>query len=118
MAFFDDPEAGRAGVGYMERYQRRARRCEHLVHRDLRQGSDTLFWPTGNPGPDYNGDERGGEKVNSDCILALDPATGRLKWYYQFTPHDLWDWDATETPMVIDASWQGRRRMLLVTGES
>ena len=74
----------------------------------------TLFWPTGNPGPDYNGDERGGDNLYSDCILALDLATGKLKWYYQFTPHDLWDWDATETPMVINANWQGQPRKLLV----
>ena len=76
--------------------------------------TDTLFWPTGNPGPDYNGDERGGDNLYSDCILALDPASGKLKWYYQFTPHDLWDWDATETPMVINANWEGQRRKLLV----
>ena len=76
--------------------------------------TNTLFWPTGNPGPDYNGDERKGDNLYSDCILALDPATGKLKWYYQFTPHDLWDWDATETPMVLNADWEGRRRQLLV----
>jgi alcohol dehydrogenase (cytochrome c) len=76
--------------------------------------TNTLFWPTGNPGPDYNGDERRGDNLYSDCILALDPASGQLKWYYQFTPHDLWDWDATETPMVINANWEGRRRQLLV----
>ncbi len=76
--------------------------------------TNTLFWPTGNPGPDYNGDERGGDNLYSNCILALDPATGKLKWHYQFTPHDLWDWDATETPMVINTNWEGRPRKLLV----
>ena len=76
--------------------------------------TNTLFWPTGNPGPDYNGDERKGDNLYSDSLLALDPANGKLKWYYQFTPHDLWDWDATETPMVIDADWQGQRRKLVV----
>ncbi len=78
------------------------------------QETNTLFWPTGNPGPDYNGDERVGDNLYSDCILALDPATGKLKWYYQFTPHDLWDWDATETPMVLNANWEGQPRKLLV----
>jgi alcohol dehydrogenase (cytochrome c) len=76
--------------------------------------TNTLFWPTGNPGPDYNGDERGGDNLYSDCILALDLATGKLKWYYQFTPHDLWDWDATETPMLLNANWEGQPRKLLV----
>jgi alcohol dehydrogenase (cytochrome c) len=76
--------------------------------------TSTLFWPTGNPGPDYNGDERVGDNLYSNSLLALDAATGRMKWYYQFTPHDLWDWDATETPMVIDAAWEGQPRKLVV----
>jgi alcohol dehydrogenase (cytochrome c) len=76
--------------------------------------TDTVFWPTGNPSAEYNGDERGGDNLYSDCILALDAKTGKLKWHYQGTPHDLWDWDATETPVVIDATWQGQPRKLLL----
>lgn len=76
----------------------------------------TLFWPTGNPGDDYNGDDRSGDNLYADCILALDPKTGKLKWYYQTTPHDVWDWDASETPLVIDANWRGRPRKLLAQG--
>ena len=75
---------------------------------------DTIYWPTGNPGKDYNGDERGGDNLYSDCVLALDAKTGKLKWHYQFTPHDLWDWDSTETPVVINANWQGKPRKLLL----
>ncbi len=78
--------------------------------------TDTLFWQSGNPGEDYNGAERLGDNLYSDCILAFEPRTGKLKWYYQTTPHDLWDWDATETPLPIDANWEGRRRQLLVQG--
>jgi alcohol dehydrogenase (cytochrome c) len=78
--------------------------------------SDTLYWPTGNPSAEYNGDDRIGDNLYSDCILALDAKTGKLKWHYQFTPHDLWDWDATETPMLIDADWQGQPRKLLLHG--
>jgi alcohol dehydrogenase (cytochrome c) len=66
----------------------------------------TTFWQTGNPGEDYNGDERKGDDLYSDCILALGAKTGKLKGHYQATPHDLWDWDATEAPRVIDANWQ------------
>ena len=76
--------------------------------------TSTLFWPTGNPGPDYDGDERVGDNLYSNSLLALDLASGRLKWYYQFTPHDLWDWDATETPMIINTTWEGRPRKLVV----
>ena len=75
---------------------------------------DTVYWPTGNPSAEYYGDDRGGDNLYSDCILALEAKTGKLKWYYQGTPHDLWDWDATETPMVVNAAWEGRPRKLLL----
>jgi len=75
---------------------------------------DTVYWPTGNPGPDYNDDERGGDNLYSCSILALDAKTGKLKWYYQATPHDVWDWDATQTPLLVDADWQGQPRKLLL----
>ncbi len=75
---------------------------------------DTIYWPTGNPAAEYNGDDRLGDNLYSNCILALDPRTGRLKWYFQTTPHDLWDWDATETPIVVDAVWEGKPRKLLL----
>jgi alcohol dehydrogenase (cytochrome c) len=71
---------------------------------------DTLYWPTGNPCPDYDGNERKGDNLYTDSILALDPATGKLKWHFQFTPHDLWDWDAQQPPVLVDTEWQGRPR--------
>ncbi len=88
----------------------------YLADRHLRSETDTLFWPTGNPCPDFNGDERRGDNLYSDSVLALDPQTGKLKWHYQFTPHDLHDWDATETPMLVDAPYGGRDRKLLLQG--
>jgi len=78
--------------------------------------SRLLYWPTGNPCPDYNGDEREGDNLYSSSILALDPGSGRLRWHYQFTPHDLHDWDANQTPMLIDATFHGEPRQLLVQG--
>ena len=83
-----------------------------MAHRHYDPQLDTVYWPTGNPGPDYNGDERGGDNLYSSSILALDAKTGKLKWYYQFTPHDVWDWDATEPPVLVDADWQGQPRKL------
>ena len=73
-----------------------------------------VYWPTGNPSKEYNGDHRKGDNLYSDSILALDATTGKLIWYYQFTPHDLWDWDATETPVLVDAVFQGVPRKLLL----
>lgn len=63
---------------------------------------DLLFWPTGNPCPDYNGDGRQGDNLYANSVIALDARTGKLRWHYQFTPHDLWDWDSTETVMSVD----------------
>ncbi len=76
--------------------------------------SGTLYWPTGNPCPDFDGDHRRGDNLYSDSILALDVKTGRLKWHYQFTPHDVWDWDAQQPPVLVDLDWQGMERKLLL----
>jgi alcohol dehydrogenase (cytochrome c) len=73
-----------------------------------------IFWGTSNPAPDFNDDVRPGDNLYTDCMLALDPDTGKLKWYFQFTPHDLFDFDAVETPMLIDAVYKDAPRKLLV----
>src|SRR6266496_1677020 len=73
-----------------------------------------LYWPTGNPCPDYNGDERKGDNLYSASVVALDPESGTLKWHYQFTPHDLHDWDANQTPLLVDAQFRGESRKLML----
>jgi alcohol dehydrogenase (cytochrome c) len=75
---------------------------------------NTIYWGTSNPAPDFDGGPRPGDDLYTDCVLALDPDTGKLKWYFQFTPHDLFDYDATETPVLIDAQYRGQQRKLLV----
>ncbi len=75
---------------------------------------DTLYWPTGNPSPDLDGSDRLGDNLYANSVVALDPKTGKLKWHFQFTPHDVWDYDAQETPALVDATWQGRPRKLLL----
>ena len=75
---------------------------------------DIVYWPTGNPAKEYNGDDRKGDNLYASSIVALDRQSGKLKWYYQFTPHDLWDWDATQTSVLIDADWQGKPRKLML----
>lgn len=74
----------------------------------------TIFWTTGNPGPDYDGTVRAGDNLYSCSVLALDPDTGRMKWYFQHTPHDVHDWDSNETPVLVDAEVRGRKRKLLI----
>jgi alcohol dehydrogenase (cytochrome c) len=75
---------------------------------------DLVYWPTGNPAKEYDGRDRKGDNLYASCILALDRRTGTLKWHYQFTPHDLWDWDATQTSVLVDADWQGAPRKLML----
>jgi PQQ-dependent dehydrogenase (methanol/ethanol family) len=76
--------------------------------------SDTLYWGIGNPGPDLDGDVRKGDNLFSCSVVALDPNTGKRKWHFQFTPHDVHDWDATETPVLIDRTFGGQMRKLML----
>jgi len=73
-----------------------------------------LYWPTGNPSPSDDGSGRKGDNLYSNSILALNPDTGKLQWYFQFTPFDLHDWDATEVPVLLDADLDGQARKLLL----
>ena len=73
-----------------------------------------VYWGTGNPGPDFNGEDREGDNLYSNCVLALDADSGELRWYFQFTPHDVWDWDAAQTPVLVDAAFDGQPRKLMV----
>jgi alcohol dehydrogenase (cytochrome c) len=75
--------------------------------------TNTVYWGTSNPWPDYNGDFRAGDNLYSCSVVALDADTGKLKWHYQFTPHDTHDWDATQIPILFDASFRGRDRKLM-----
>ena len=76
--------------------------------------TDTLYWATGNPWPNSDDRERAGDNLFTDCVLALDPTTGKLKWYYQFTPHDTHDWDATEPNVLVNTTFRGQDRKLLL----
>ncbi|MEO8373344.1 MAG: PQQ-binding-like beta-propeller repeat protein, partial [Candidatus Solibacter sp.] len=76
--------------------------------------TDTLFWATGNPWPDSEDRDRPGDNLYTNCVLALDPKTGDLKWHYQFTPHDVKDRDATEPNVLVDTTYQGKAAKLLL----
>lgn len=66
--------------------------------------TNTAFWTTGNPSPSNRGEGRAGDNLYSNCLLALDPDTGKLKWHFQFTKHDEHDYDATQVPVLVDQS--------------
>ena len=73
-----------------------------------------LYYGIGNPGPDYHSDSRKGDNLYSGSIVALDADTGKLRWHYQFTPHDLHDWDATEVPVLADLTIAGQPRKVVM----
>jgi alcohol dehydrogenase (cytochrome c) len=67
-----------------------------------------LYWTTGNPGPVFNGQVREGDNLYTDSVLALDPDTGKLRWHYQWTPHDIWDYDGVNEVILTDMTIDGR----------
>ena len=73
-----------------------------------------VYWGVGNPSPVYQGDFRIGDNLYTDSVVALDAKSGRLKWYYQFTPHDEHDWDANQIPVLVDTEFRGRPRKLML----
>ncbi len=76
--------------------------------------TNLTFWGTGNPAPDWDGRQRLGDNLYSDSVVALDADTGKLKWHYQFTPHDELDYDSTQVPVLADIEWQGRPRKVML----
>ena len=75
---------------------------------------DLVYWGTGNPGPDWNGDVRMGDNLYSDSAMALNMETGGLEWYFQFTPHDEHDWDAIQVPILADLQMGGEARKVMM----
>jgi alcohol dehydrogenase (cytochrome c) len=65
------------------------------------------YWGVGNPGPDWNNDQRPGDNLYTDSVIALDPDTGKLKWHFQFTPNDTYDYDSVQVPVLVDMDWNG-----------
>ncbi len=76
--------------------------------------TNLTYWGTGNAGPDWNGDARKGDNLYSSSVIALDADTGKLKWHYQFSPHDEFDWDATQVPVLADIPFKGRTQKAIL----
>jgi alcohol dehydrogenase (cytochrome c) len=76
--------------------------------------TNLTFWGTGNPWPDWDGRQRLGDNLYSDSVVAIDADTGKMKWYYQFTPHDEVDYDSTQVPVLADIEWQGKPRKAML----
>lgn len=76
--------------------------------------SNLTYWGTGNAGPDWDGDARLGDNLYSSSVVALDADTGKLKWHYQFSPHNEFDWDATQVPVLADITFKGQPRKVMM----
>ena len=74
------------------------------------------YWGVGNPGPDWNPDQRPGDNLYTDSVVALDPDTGKLKWHYQFTPNDGYDYDSVQVPVLADLMWKGTLTKAMLWG--
>ncbi len=75
--------------------------------------SNLIYWPTGNPGPNFNGDKRTGDNLYTNSVVALDADRGTLRWHFQFMPHDVFDWDATEILVLFDRNIAGKHQRFL-----
>jgi alcohol dehydrogenase (cytochrome c) len=76
-------------------------------------GLNLLYWGTGNPAPSFSRAGRPGDNLYTCSLLAVDPDTGKMKWYFQFTPHDTHDWDSAQTPVLFDALVDHQQRKLV-----
>lgn len=76
--------------------------------------TNLTFWGIGNPGPDWNGDGRLGDNLYTCSVVALDAGTGKLKWHYQFSPHNEFDWDSVQVPVLADIQWKGQPRKVML----
>jgi alcohol dehydrogenase (cytochrome c) len=75
---------------------------------------DLVIWGTGNPSPNFQADKRKGDNLFSNSVVAIEGKTGKLRWYYQFTPSDEHDWDSNQQPILADIQWQGKQRPVVL----
>ena len=112
--FYTDSRPRRAGQQHLGRRLVEDRRHRRVGDRRLRPRAEPALYGTGNPGPDYHSDSREGDNLYSCSLVALDADTGKLKWHYQFTPHDVHDWDSTEVPILADLTIGGQPRKVVM----
>jgi alcohol dehydrogenase (cytochrome c) len=112
--FWTVPESGEEGTKTWEGDSWKRGGAATWVTGSYDPSLNLIYWGTGNPWPDLNGDDRKGDNLYSSSVLAIDADTGKLRWHFQFTPHDTHDWDANQIPVLIDEPINGHTRKLLV----
>ena len=101
------PRPGEPGHETWKRRRLEDRRRIGLADRLVRPALNLTYWGVGNPGPDWNAEQRPGDNLYTDSVVALDPDTGQLKWHFQFTPNDPYDYDSVQVPVLADMDWNG-----------
>ena len=114
--FWTVPAAGEPGVETWDGESWKTGSATTWVTGSYDPDQNSVLWGTGNPGPDWNGVVRKGDNLYSDCLISLDLDTGKMKWYFQFTPHDDHDWDSVQVPVLVDATFRGQPRKLVLFG--
>ncbi len=114
--FWTVPASGEPGVETWDGESWKTGSATTWVTGSYDPDQNLVYWGTGNPGPDWNGVVRKGDNLYSDCLIALDLETGKLKWHFQFTPHDDHDWDSVQVPVLVDATFRGQPRKLVLFG--
>jgi quinoprotein glucose dehydrogenase len=109
-SFHTVPRAGEPGVETWEGESwknRSGTNAWSYMTVDVERG--LVFAPTGSPTSDFYGADRKGKNLYGNSLIALDAATGKLKWFQQLVHHDIWDWDLPAAPMLLDINQNGRR---------
>jgi len=107
------PQAGQPGSETWSGNSRQTGGCSTWITGSFDPETNLLYWPVGNPSPNFEGQVREGENLYSNSVVALNADNGALKWHFQFTPHDVFDWDATEILVLFDQDVKGKRQRFL-----
>jgi alcohol dehydrogenase (cytochrome c) len=107
------PESGQSGADSWNRLALNTGGGPTWLTGSFDAANNLLYWPTGNPSPNFEGEVRAGDNLYTNSVVALDADHGTLKWAFQFTPHDVFDWDATEILVLFDRKVSGTQQHLL-----
>lgn len=111
--FYTVPQPGQPGANTWEGNSWQTGGSPTWLTGSFDPDTNLIYWPTGNPSPNFNGKERKGDNLYSNSVVALDADRGTLRWHFQFTPHDVFDWDATEILVLFDINTEGKRHRYL-----
>jgi len=107
------PQPGQPGADTWEGTASRTGGAPTWLTGSFDPDTNLIYWPTGNPSPNFNGAGRAGDNLYTNSVVALDADRGTLRWYFQFSPHDVFDWDATEIVVLLDGKVDGKRERFL-----